>query len=121
MKVARLVIGIISLVLCVLILFQSCAAGVVEALEENEESTASSAGVVVAIMFLVAGIVGICTRKGVVGGFVCTGIYTFGGIVGLAGYGFYEDLVIWSVLALIFAVVFLVTSIVMKKQQKVYK
>lgn len=121
MKTARLVIGIISLVLFVIIMFQSCAAGVVEALEEDEESTASTAGVAVALLMVIAGIVAICTRKGVTGGFVCGGIYLLAGIIGIAGHGMYEDLIIWSVVSIIFAIVFIVTSIVMKKKNITYK
>ena len=37
MKVWRLVSGILSIILCVLVAFQSCAAGLSNALEENGE------------------------------------------------------------------------------------
>ena len=114
MKISRLVIGIVSIVLFILVMFQSCAAGVVEALEEDEESTASGAGVIVAFLLLITGIVAICTRKSIAGGFICGVLYALAGIIGLAGHGMYEDLIIWSVLCLIFAVVFIVESIVMK-------
>ena len=56
----RLVAGIITIVLSVLVTFQSCAAGLSNALEENGES-GGSAGVLLAVCFLVAGIVGIVT------------------------------------------------------------
>lgn len=38
MKVAKLVSGIISIVLCPLVLFQSCAAGVGNAMAENGQA-----------------------------------------------------------------------------------
>ncbi len=63
LKTSRLVIGIISIVFFGFVMFQSCAAGVVEFLEEDEESTASAAGFFVSIMFLITGITAICTRK----------------------------------------------------------
>ena len=37
MKTAKLVTGILSIVLCVFVTFQSCAAGLVNALEDNGE------------------------------------------------------------------------------------
>ena len=67
MKTTKLVLGIISIVLCVFVLFQSCAAGIGNALSENGESS-GSAGAILAICLLVAGIVGIATRNGKAGG-----------------------------------------------------
>ena len=114
MKTAKLIIGIISIVLFMVIAFQSCAAGLGNALEGNDESS-GSAGFFVALCMLIAGIVGICTRKGIVGGFVCGAFYAFGGIIGITNYGSYSDLQIWSILCFIFAVVFIVGSIMTKR------
>ena len=74
MKTAKLVIGIISIVLFGLILFQSCAAGIGNSLEGNGETSGSS-GVFLALCMLIAGIVGIATRKGIAGGFVSGGFF----------------------------------------------
>ena len=116
MKTARLSIGIISIVLFAVILFQSCAAGLGEALEGTEEGS-GSLGTMVAFCFLIAGIVGVCTRKGVGGGFVSAAIYALGGLCGLAGSGTsFGDLVIWGSLSLIFAVIFIIGAIVTKKR-----
>ena len=51
MKVWKLVSGILSIILFVLVMFQSCAAGVSNSLEENGE-VGGSAGIIVAIMLL---------------------------------------------------------------------
>ena len=118
MKTSRLVLGIISMVLFLIIMFQSCAAGVVEVIDENEESTASVAGVFVALMLLTTGIVAVCTRKSIPGGFVCGGLYLLAGIIGLAGHGIYEDLIVWSIVSIIFAIVFIIESIIMIKKAK---
>ena len=56
MKVWKLVSGILSIVLVGFIIFQSCAAGVSNALEENGE-VSGSAGVIVAILILAGGII----------------------------------------------------------------
>ena len=51
MKVWKLVSGILSMILFVLVAFQSCAAGVSNALEANGE-VSGSAGIIVAIHML---------------------------------------------------------------------
>lgn len=113
MKTAKLVIGIISIVLFGLILFQSCAAGIGNSLEGNGETSGSS-GVFLALCMLIAGIVGIATRKGIAGGFVSGGFFALGGLIGISNYGSYGDLKIWSILSFIFAVVFIIGSIMTK-------
>ncbi|MCQ2354016.1 MAG: hypothetical protein MJ102_02805 [Clostridia bacterium] len=113
MKTAKLVIGIISIVLFGLILFQSCAAGIGNSLEGNGETSGSS-GAFLALCMLTAGIVGIATRKGIAGGFVSGGFYALGGLIGISNYGSYGDLKIWSILSFIFAVVFIIGSIMTK-------
>ena len=116
MKTSRLVIGIISCVLFVIISFQSCAAGVGNALEENGE-VSGSAGFILAVCMLVAGIVGICCRKLKTGTIVAGVFYALGGLTGITNFGSYSDLQIWSVLSFIFSVVFIATGI-MQKQKK---
>ena len=59
MKTAKLVIGIISMVLFVLVAFQSCAAGLGNALADNGEVSGTS-GMLLAFCMLIAGIVGVC-------------------------------------------------------------
>lgn len=118
MATFRLVIGIITIVLSVLITFQSCAAGVSNALEENGE-VGGTAGLFLAICFLVAGIVGIVTRKsaGCGGAFTSAGFYIAAGLVGFVGAGSYGDLTIWSVLSLVFGVIFIIAGILVKKNK----
>ena len=116
MKTTKLIIGIISIVLFALILFQSCAAGIGNAIDGNGETSGSS-GALLAICMLVAGIVGIATRKGIAGGFVSGGFYALGGIIGIANFGSYGDLKIWSIISFIFAVVFIVGSIITKNNK----
>lgn len=101
MKTWKLVSGIISIVLCGFVLFQSFAAGVYNALMRNGQ-VSGSAGVVVAIMLLSGGIVSIVTRKGSNGG--NTALLILYGIAIILGYSFagdYKDLFIWSTWCLI--------------------
>lgn len=116
MKNTKLIIGIISMVLCVFILFQSCAAGLVNALEENGQ-VSGTAGAMTAILILVAGIVAVATKNSQKkGGNIASAIlYGIGGIIGLTGAGNYSDLIIWSILSFIFAAVFVVFAIKTQK------
>ncbi len=106
MKAAKLVIGIISCVLFIIIMFQSCAATVVEAMEESD-GVSGGAGLLTAIFMLVAGIIGIVSHKSSKGGgtIACIIFYTLAGLVGVCMHGIYTDLLIWGCLSFIFAVV----------------
>lgn len=103
MKTSKLVVGIISIVLFALVGLQSCAAGMSNAMANNGE-VSGSAGFLLAVSFLVAGIVAICTRNGGKGGYVSAGFFIVFGLLGLILAGSYTDLNIWSVLSLIFGV-----------------
>lgn len=96
MKTWKLVSGIISIILFVFVTFQSCAAGIVNTMEENGE-VGGSAGLIVAIMLLTGGIVSIATRNGGKGGNIA--LIVLFGIAALCGFtmaGGYVDLYIWS-------------------------
>ena len=56
MRVWKLVSGILSIILFAVVMFQSCAAGVVNALEDNG-GISGSVGVIVGILMLAGGIV----------------------------------------------------------------
>ncbi|SRR5690554_421295 len=111
MRTSRLIIGIISIVLFGLIIFQSCAVGAANALEGNEE-VSGSAGLLLAICMLIAGIVGIVTRNKGKGGPITAGIfYLVGGLLGITNVGSFADLQIWSILSILFAGVYIVGAI----------
>mgnify|MGYP003288340071 CR=1 FL=1 len=107
MKTAKLIIGIISICLCLIVCFQSCTAGLVNTLEDNGE-VSGSAGMIVGFTMLVAGIISIATRKGGKGGSIVAMIFYFiGGLLGIANVGTFADLKIWSILCLIFGAIHL--------------
>lgn len=112
MKTWKLVAGILSIILFFVVTFQSCAAGVVNALE-NEGGTSGSVGVVVAIMILAGGIVSIATRKsdGKGGNIALIVLFGLAALFGYAGHGNYSDLVVWATWCLINAVLALVALI----------
>lgn len=111
MKTWKLVSGIISIILFLIVMFQSCAAGLVNAIEENGESS-GSAGLLVSIMMLAGGIVSIATRKGGKGGNIAL-IVLFGiaALVGFTMAGSFADLAIWAGWCLICAVLAIISLI----------
>lgn len=114
MKTAKLIIGIVSIVLFIIIVFQSCATGVVNAIEGSDD-VSGSAGMLLAFAMLIGGIVGLATRNSKGGGITAGAFFILGAIVGFANLGTFGDLVIWSVLALLFGGFFIISSATMKK------
>lgn len=117
MKVWKLVSGILSMILFVLVAFQSCAAGLSNALEENGE-VSGSAGIIVAVFMLAGGIVSVATRKskGKGGNIALIILFGLAALIGFANYGSYSDLAIWSGWCLINAVLAVVAIITGKKK-----
>ena len=109
MRVWKLVSGILSIILFAVVMFQSCAAGVVNALEDNG-GISGSVGVIVGILMLAGGIVSIATRNKTGKGHDIA-LIVLAAVFGFAGYGNYSDLVIWSVWCLINAVLAVVSMI----------
>lgn len=116
MKTTKLVLGIISIVLSCLVMLQSCAAGVSNALEDNNES-GGTGGAFLSIMMLAGGIVMVAnSKKKSKGAHIASVIlFVLAALVGYATAGSYGDLYIWSTLCLILAVVNVVAIIVGSK------
>lgn len=111
MKVWKLVSGILSIVLSVFVVLQSGAAGMVNAMEGNGE-VSGTAGILVAVMLLVGGIVSIASRKGGKGGNIAVLIlYGLGALVGFTMAGSYSDLRIWAGWCLICALLAVVALV----------
>ena len=95
MKTAKLVIGIVSIVLALVMLFQSCAANVGSVLATAGTDMSGAIGTFAAILLIVAGIIGIAARK------------SKGG-----------NLIVWGVVSLVFAVVFIISVFVQHYEPK---
>lgn len=115
-SVGRLVIGIISMVLSLLVIFQSCAAGIANTLSESGDA-GGTAGLITAIMLIAAGIVAVATRKSIKKGGPIANIilYAIGAIMAFANCAVYKDLIIWGVVCLCFAAVFVICLIKQKR------
>ena len=104
------VVGIISIVLFIFVTFQSCAAGLGNALNNSKEAS-GSAGMILAVCMLIAGIVAIISKTNK--GMTITSIvfYLIGFVIGIANVGSFGDLKVWSILNLIFAILFIIDII----------
>lgn len=114
---AKLVLGIISMVLFILVSFQSCAAGLGNALSDNGE-VSGSFGFLVALNLLISGIIAVAARKSVkkapmiIAAVLLWLNYFFAKMFG----GTYSDLVVWGFLSFAFGVVYLFSAMRTKKQ-----
>ena len=110
MKVFKLVAGILCIVLSILVIFQSCAAGVGNILSGNGQIS-GTAGLIVAVMLLVCGIVMIATRKsdGIGGEVANIVMFSIATVFGAVFAGSYSDLRIWAALCLALTVVNLIS------------
>ena len=114
MKTAKTITGIVSIVLTLVIFFQSCAVTLGDAIT-GSESASGGAGILVGIMLLTAGIVALATRSSQGGGIFCLVFYGIAGLVAISNAQTYPDLMIWGVVAIIFALIFLIAVITHKK------
>lgn len=119
MKTAKLVLGILTIVISCFVLFQSCAAGAVNALEENGESSGTG-GALVALLMLSGGITMIASRKSVNNGGSIAGIIIFA-IASMIGFVYsgsvFKDLIVWAVVCVILAAVNLLALFSGKKNK----
>lgn len=120
MKTWKLVSGILSIILSVLVILQSCVAGFANTIAENGEASGTG-GLVVAIILLAGGIVSIATKKGSKGGNIALIIlFGLGSLVAFASAGtLYKDLYVWGGWCLLCGVLAII-SLVKKKPQEGY-
>ena len=116
MKTWKLVAGILSMVLFMVVVFQSCAVGVSNALESSSDVSGST-GILVAILMLTGGIVSVVTRKSDSRGGNIALIVLFGlaALFGFTDNGKFTDLVVWASWCLINAVIALIAFIKAKR------
>ena len=108
-----LVSGILSIVLSGIVMFQSSAAGVLNALEGSKEAS-GTAGLFVAFLMIAGGIVSIAVRKKSSNGgnIAIIVIFGFASLIGFAsGAGKFKDLYFWASWCLLLAVLALICII----------
>ena len=120
MKTTKLVLGILGLIFSIIILFQSCAAGVLNALADDGD-LGGAAGYLTAFLLIAGSIVMIASRgsekKG--GSIAALIVLALGGIIAVTNAAVYTDLVIWGILCFIFAFVNLLSLLLKKKAPEI--
>ena len=101
-RLARTIIGILSLVAFIFVMFQSCAANVVNAMEANTADASAGGGALLAFILLIAGITTALGRDNTKATLVAAIMYGVGAIIGFASLGTYSDLVFWTIIAVLF-------------------
>lgn len=112
MKTTKLVLGILTIIISCFVLFQSCAAGVANTLEENGESSGSG-GAFVAFLMLAGAITMISGRKSTGKGPSIAGVVIFliAALIAFTSAGsVFKDLIVWGVLCLILAAINLIAA-----------
>ena len=119
MKTTKLVLGILGLIFSIVIMFQSCAASVVNALDDNGD-VGGFAGYLVAFLLIAGSIVMIATRNstGKGGSIAALIILVLAGILAVVNAAVYKDLILWGALCFIYACVNLLSLITKKKAPK---
>lgn len=113
---AKLILGIISMVLFALVAFQSCAAGLSNILADKGEASGSF-GFLVALNLLITGIMAVAARKStrkipwIIAAILLWLNYFYAKIFG----GSYTDLVIWGFISFMIGVFYLLSSVRTKK------
>lgn len=117
MKTTRLILGIITIVLFVIILFQSCAAGMVNTVGKSSDA-GGSAGIFVAFLSLIAGIIAVAARSSAGGSMTAGAFYMITAITGISNSNVYKDLSVWGGLYFIFSLFFIISGIKQRKNKK---
>lgn len=113
---AKLILGILSMVLFLLVAFQSCAAGIGNAMTNNGESSGTF-GFLVALNLLITGIIAVAARKSVsktpwiISAVLLWLNYFYAKMFG----GSYADLAIWGFLSFALGVFYLFSAVQSKK------
>jgi len=113
-NVAKLIIGIISIVLSALIFYQSYYVRMAAAFSSifgGNEDLSGFVGLIVAVLVLTAGIVGIVTRSARGGGITTGVLYVLASFIGLSSHGMFVDLIIYAVIVGIFGLIFIIGSV----------
>lgn len=112
MKIFKQVTGILSIVLFVFVLFQSCSLQLYSDVTGTGNVDGIS-GVIVAICLIVGGIVGIATRNttGRSGSITCAIFYLLGAFIGFTCAGIFGDLQIWATISLVFGMLHVIFAI----------
>ena len=111
MKVVKIIIGIISIILTIIVFFQSCAVTIKDVLADEGGTGDGTIGIIAAIFMLLAGIIATTAWNSRGGSIACTFFYTLAGIFTVTLQGDSEPKV-WGAVCFGFAAFFLMDAII---------
>ncbi len=114
--VAKTIIGIICMVSFLLIILFSCSATFVAVLDDADTAASSGAGMFIAMFYLVAGIISTAGRSSRGASLAAMIMFIISAIIGFAALGAYYELIMWALLASVFALVYLIFFLVQKSE-----
>lgn len=109
LNTAKLVLGILSLVMFLFVGFQSCSASLLTQLGQSSD-LGGSAGSLLAVILLVCGILGIAGRRNRKATLTAGILYIVGGVLALPNAQIYKDLILWGIVSIAFGVVFVISA-----------
>lgn len=113
----RLVIGILSILMALFILFQSCAAGIGNTIDENG-AVSGSMGTFTAIFIMAAGITAICTRNATkkTAMIITALLYFIAGAFTIGQGSTFGDLPIWGGISAVIGIFFIICACMKAKK-----
>ena len=111
MKIAKLSMGIASIALFLVIMFQFCVPGFASASPDADLVAREKVGALFAASVLIAGVSGIMMRGSKEGSAIAAILYLISSLVGFSCSYSFEALRPWSVIMLIFCAIFVFDSV----------
>ena len=120
MKTTRLTIGIITIFLSLILMFQSCVFSVGSvAFNADKNDGGGFSGIFIAIFWVIAGIVSITGRKSRGGAIASVILYGLCGIIGTSASTAFKDLSFWGGISFLFSFVFFIAIFLQKYKASV--
>lgn len=119
LKIAKIIICILSILLGIFVLFESYFARLLDVfitIFANEVSTTSYIGIIFSLLTLLAGITGLLTLDSKEGSLITGTIYISAALIGFILHGFFLDLIVYGVILLIFGIFYIVDNLLQPQE-----
>lgn len=119
LKIAKIIICILSILLGIFVLFESYFARLLDVfitIFANEVSTTSYIGIIFSLLTLLAGITGLLALDSKEGSLITGTIYISAALIGFILHGFFLDLIVYGVILLIFGIFYIVDNLLQPQE-----
>lgn len=118
MKIIKIITGIVSIIISIIIFIQSLMAGFLSDLFNLKEPLAAVSGLIVATIMLGSGVATLFTLTSPNSGLICSALYVDAAIIGYFDHDFFSYLILYASFCVIFALILILTSIEYIKRGK---